>query len=157
MRAVIQRVRTAFVSVEGTVVGEIDRGLLVYVGVQTGDGEQDVTYAATKISGLRVFPDERGTMNLALADLEPNTGETVGILAVSQFTLHGDLRKGRRPSYNAAATPDVARALYESLVRSWRLAGIEVAIGVFGAHMDVTYTNDGPVTLLLDTRDRRLR
>lgn len=152
MRTVIQRVRGARVVVENETVGSLEHGLLVYVGVETGDTGRDVDFVATKVAGLRVFEDSDGKMNLSLADLEASEGATSGILAISQFTLHGNLRKGRRPSYNAAAAPALAEELYEALVRAWRAQGIRVATGVFGAHMDVTYTNDGPVTLLLDSR-----
>jgi D-tyrosyl-tRNA(Tyr) deacylase len=151
MRAVIQRVRDAAVVVDGASVGAIDRGLLVYVGVEAGDGAKDVAYMAPKIAGVRIFQDHAGKMNLALSDLPSAPGASVGILAVSQFTLHGDLRKGRRPSYNSAAQPELAESLYAALVDEWRSLGITVQTGVFGAHMDVTYTNDGPVTLLLDS------
>lgn len=152
MRTVIQRVRTASVVVDGAVVGAIDHGLLVYVGVEEGDGPADLELVARKVAGLRAFEDAEGRMNLALDQLERRADERVGILAVSQFTLHGDLRKGRRPSYNRAAEPDEACRLYDDLVDRWRGEGILVETGTFGAHMDVTYTNDGPVTLLLDTR-----
>lgn len=152
MRAVIQRVRAASVMVDAAIVGAIDRGLLVYVGVEEADERRDIEFVAKKIAGLRTFEDAEGKMNLALDQLEHRTGERVGILAVSQFTLHGDLRKGRRPSYNRAAPPAEANRLYEQIVELWRDDGILVETGVFGAHMDVTYTNDGPVTLLLDSR-----
>ncbi|MFW5789484.1 MAG: D-aminoacyl-tRNA deacylase [Spirochaetota bacterium] len=152
MRAVIQRVRAASVVVDGAITGAIDRGLLVYVGVEEGDGRDDLEFVARRIAGLRIFEDAEGKMNLALAQLERRADERIGILAVSQFTLHGDLRKGRRPSYNRAAAPREANRLYEAIVELWRHEGIVVETGVFGAHMDVTYTNDGPVTLLLDSR-----
>ncbi len=152
MRAVIQRVRDASVSAAGRVVGSIDRGLLVYVGVQDGDGERDVAYIGSKCAGARVFPDAEGRMNLALADLCGPQTERRGILAVSQFTLHGDMRRGRRPSYGAAAAPDAAESLYEALTGWWRAGGYLVETGVFGAHMEVAATNDGPVTLLVDSR-----
>lgn len=150
MRAVIQRVRDATVTVDGEQVGAIGRGLLVYIGVEEGDTDEDARYVAGKVSGLRVFPDGEGKMNLALGDLDADAG----ILAVSQFTLLGDLRKGRRPSYNRAARPELGERLYETVVHEWRIAGFAVATGRFGAHMDVGYTNDGPVTLLLDSRVR---
>ena len=152
MRVVIQRVRAASVVVDGEVTGAIDRGLLVYVGVEEGDGHSDLQFVAKKVAGVRVFEDAAGKMNLSLDQLERAADERIGILAVSQFTLHGDLRKGRRPSYNRAAPPDEANRLYGELVGLWRSEGILVETGVFGAHMDVTYTNDGPVTLLLDSR-----
>lgn len=152
MRAVVQRVREAAVVVDGEVTGSIDRGLLVYVGVEEGDGPEDLRFIAKKVAGVRTFEDADGKMNLALDQLERGADERIGILAVSQFTLHGDLRKGRRPSYNRAAAPAEANRLYEELVAAWRAEGVLVETGVFGAHMDVTYTNDGPVTLLLDSR-----
>lgn len=150
MKAVIQRVREARVEVGGRTIGSIARGLLVYVGVEQGDGSSDLDFVARKIPGLRIFEDSHGKMNLALSDLD--SGPT-GILAISQFTLHGDLRKGRRPSYNRAAPPDEARKLYLELVERWRSQGIVTETGEFGSHMDVAYVNDGPVTLILDSRD----
>ncbi len=152
MRAVIQRVRAASVRVEGRCVGSVDRGLLVYIGVEKGDDEADVAYVGSKCAGARVFPDAHGRMNLPLSDLSGPTDERRGILAVSQFTLHGDMRKGRRPSLAAAAEPRAAEGLYEALVRWWRNNGLLVETGVFGAHMDVAAINDGPVTLLVDSR-----
>jgi len=152
VRAVVQRVRLAEVVVEGRTVGAVDRGLLVYVGVEQGDTENDRTYVASKVAGIRIFPDAEGRMNRSLDQLEATDGEKIGILAVSQFTLHGDMRKGRRPSYNASAPPEQARGDYEALVEQWRRAGLLVETGVFGAHMDVHYTNDGPVTILIDSR-----
>ncbi|MFW6231489.1 MAG: D-aminoacyl-tRNA deacylase, partial [Spirochaetota bacterium] len=114
MRAVIQRVRAATVVVKGAITGAIDRGLLVYVGVEEGDGHGDLQFVAKKVAGVRIFEDAEGKMNLALDQLERTADERIGILAVSQFTLHGDLRKGRRPSYNRAAPPESARELYEA-------------------------------------------
>ena len=151
MRAVIQRVREASVRVNGRVTGAIDRGLVVYIGVERGDTPADVEWVAAKISGVRIFPDADGKMNIALADLDGPAGEVRGMLAISQFTLHGDMRKGRRPSYASAAQPDLARQLYEMLIATWRSQGHYVATGVFGSHMDVVTTNDGPVTLILDS------
>lgn len=151
MRAVVQRVRTAAVRVDGQVVGAIDRGLLVYVGMAQNDTDRDVAYLASKVAGARIFPDAAGRMNLALSDLANASSERRGILAISQFTLHGDMRKGRRPSYHAAAEPRAAEALYEALAAYWRREGYLVETGRFGAHMDVTATNDGPVTLLIDS------
>ena len=152
MRAVVERVRAASVEVDGRIVGAIDRGLLVYVGVEQHDTDRDVVYVASKVAGARIFPDADGRMNLALSDLAVPHDERCGILAISQFTLHGDTRKGRRPSYNAAAEPAVAETLYEALIACWRGEGYLVETGRFGAHMDVTATNDGPVTLLIDSR-----
>ncbi len=145
MRAVVQRVSSARVRVGGDVVGEIGRGFLVLVGVAASDGPADVQYIATKVRELRVFDDEQGKMNRSLA----NVGGTV--LVVSQFTLHGDCRKGRRPSFDAAAPPAVARALYEDVVRELRSGGVAVQTGSFQARMEVELVNDGPVTLLLDS------
>jgi len=146
MRAVVQRVSQAQVVVEGEVVGRIDRGFVVLLGVAQGDTADDVATMADKLVGLRVFDDAEGKMNLALADVGG------AMLVISQFTLLGDCRKGRRPSYVEAAPPDLAEALYELVVAEVRNRGIEVATGRFRTQMDVTLTNDGPVTLLIDTR-----
>ncbi len=150
MRAVVQRVRDASVSVNGTVTGSIDFGLLVYLGVQKDDSAEDLAYIVRKVPGLRILPDQAGAMNISLEDVEG-----AGLLVVSQFTLLGDVRKGRRPSFNLAAPPDVAGAMYKRAVHMWRDQGIEVQTGVFRAHMDVVYVNDGPVTILVDSRDVR--
>jgi D-tyrosyl-tRNA(Tyr) deacylase len=146
MRAVVQRVRRASVTVDGCVTGAIDHGLLVLLGVANDDGPSDVEYMAAKIRDLRVFSDEHGRMNRSVVE----TGGAV--LVVSQFTLQGDCRKGRRPSFDGAAPPALAKALYEAVVRTLGDAGLTVATGVFQAHMDVELLNDGPVTLLLDSR-----
>jgi D-tyrosyl-tRNA(Tyr) deacylase len=146
MRAVVQRVRRASVTVDGCVTGAIDHGLLVLLGVASDDGPSDVEYLAAKIRDLRVFSDEHGRMNRSVVE----TGGAV--LVVSQFTLQGDCRKGRRPSFDGAAPPALAKALYEAVVRTLGDAGLTVATGVFQAHMDVELLNDGPVTLLLDSR-----
>jgi D-tyrosyl-tRNA(Tyr) deacylase len=148
MRAVIQRVSRARVTVEGEVTGAIGRGLLVLLGVEDGDTLDDVRMMADKIVGLRIFPDAEGKMNLGLADV---TGE---LLVVSQFTLLGDCRKGKRPSFIAAARPEVAIPLYEAFVAAVVGRGIRVATGRFQTHMEVELVNDGPVTLLLDSRKR---
>lgn len=145
MRAVVQRVRQASVTVDGTVTGAIGHGLLVLLGVDVNDSEQDADYMADKIIGLRIFNDSDGKFNLSLEDVGG------AILLVSQFTLHGDCRKGRRPSFIAAARPEQAIPLYERVGELLREKGVEVATGVFGAHMDVELLNDGPVTLLLDS------
>ncbi len=146
MRAVVQRVRRASVTVDAAVVGEITHGLLVLVGVANDDGAADVRYIATKVHDMRVFEDNDGRMNRSVV-------ETKGaVLVVSQFTLQGDCRKGRRPSFDGAAPPQLAKALYEDLVRLLRETGLNVATGVFQADMDVELVNDGPVTLLLDSR-----
>jgi len=146
MRAVVQRVSRARVTVDGAEVGAIGPGLLVYLGVANDDGPADVQYIATKVRELRVFEDEAGKMNLALGDAGGD------VLVVSQFTLYGDCRKGRRPSFDAAAPPAVARALYEAVVRALGDAGVRVATGSFQADMQVDAVNDGPVTVLLDSR-----
>lgn len=145
MRALVQRVLKACVEVDRKVVGEIGPGLLVLLGVATPDTEADADFLAAKIPGLRIFSDSAGKMNLSLLD----TGGAM--LAVSQFTLFGDCRKGRRPSFDAAAPPDQARALYERFVASSRQAGLRVETGVFQAHMLVSLENDGPVTLLVES------
>ena len=148
MRAVIQRVESASVSVEGEIRGQIGAGFLVLIGVEEGDGDADFRYIAEKVPNLRVFEDEQGKMNRSLLDVG---GE---LLAVSQFTLLGDARGGRRPSFITAARPETADPMYERLVADWRARGIRVETGVFGAHMKVSLVNDGPVTILLDSRRR---
>jgi D-tyrosyl-tRNA(Tyr) deacylase len=149
MRAVVQRVTSASVLVAGDTVGTIDRGLLVYVGVAHTDNGLDVDYLAHKIVNLRIFDDPEGVMNLSLLDVAREG--SASLLAVSQFTLFGDVRKGRRPSYNHAAPPDVGRARFEELVSAIREAKVHVETGAFGEHMLVNYTNDGPVTILVDS------
>ncbi len=146
MRAVVQRVASASVVVDGEVVGQIERGLLVLLGVGTDDADVDAVALAEKITGLRVFEDEAGKMNLALSDVGGQ------MLVVSQFTLFGDCRKGRRPSFVEAARPEKAELLYEAFVAEIRGQGIHVETGRFQTHMDVSLVNDGPVTLLLDSR-----
>lgn len=148
MRAVIQRVERASVSVEGEIRGQIGAGFLVLIGVEEGDGDAAFKYIAEKVPNLRVFEDEQGKMNRSLLDVG---GE---LLAVSQFTLLGDARGGRRPSFITAARPETADPMYERLVADWRARGIRVETGVFGAHMKVSLVNDGPVTILLDSRRR---
>ena len=145
MRAVIQRVTTACVEVDGKVVGEISEGLLVLLGVGNEDIEQDADYLAEKVANLRIFRDDEDKMNRSLLD----TGGAV--LSVSQFTLYGDVRKGRRPSYADAAQPEVANALYQRFNSKLRELGVKVEEGIFQAMMKVTLTNDGPVTILLDS------
>lgn len=146
MRAVVQRVSRAKVTVEGEITGEISRGFVVLLGVADGDNQDDVIYMASKVVGLRVFEDADGKMNLGLADIGGS------MLVVSQFTLLGDTRKGRRPSFIAAARPEAADALYRSFVAEVQGQGITVATGRFQTHMDVELLNDGPVTLLIDSR-----
>lgn len=145
MRAVVQRVKEASVTVEDEVVGAISHGLLVLLGVGREDDGQDARYLAEKIGKLRIFPDQAGKMNLAV-------GEVGGdVLAVSQFTLYGDCRKGRRPSFSSAAAPDVAEELYLEFVAELRNQGLKVETGVFQADMDVQLVNDGPVTLIVSS------
>ena len=146
MRAVVQRVKEARVAVQGVTVGEIAQGFLVFLGVGHGDSEEDVAYLANKIAHLRVFPDEQGLINISLAEIQGS------VLVVSQFTLWGDCHKGRRPSFARAAPPDQAEALYQSFVGTLRGKGLPVATGKFQEMMDVHLINDGPVTLILDSR-----
>ncbi len=145
MRVVIQRVTSARVRVGGQTVAEIGRGLLVLAGVGRDDGPKDVDYIAGKIRDLRIFEDEQEKMNRSVIEIGGS------VLVVSQFTLHGDVRKGRRPSFDKAAPPDLARQLYEDLVRAIGDQGLPVQAGVFQAHMTVDLVNDGPVTILLDS------
>ncbi len=144
MRVLIQRVSRASVRVDGDVVGSVGRGFLVLVGVTHGDTAEAAQKLAGKTARLRVFSDDAGLMNLALPDVGG------GVLAVSQFTLYADARKGNRPSFVAAAAPDVGEALYEVYVAALRAEGVPVETGVFGAHMHVELVNDGPVTVLLE-------
>ena len=146
MRAVVQRVLSAGVSVDGRSLGRIGAGLLVFVGVARNDGPEDVQYIAAKVRELRIFPDGDGRMNRSIVD----TGGEV--LLVSQFTLVGDCRKGRRPAFDEAAPPALAEALYDDVVRQLRASGLTVGTGQFQAHMTVELLNDGPVTMLLDSR-----
>jgi D-tyrosyl-tRNA(Tyr) deacylase len=148
MRAVVQRVTFARVRVDERTVGEIGRGLLVFAGVEKGDGPSDIDYIASKVHDLRIFNDAEGKMNLSVAEADG------AVLVVSQFTLCGDCRKGRRPSFDAAESPAVARPLYEGLVAALRALKLNVATGEFQAHMQVELANDGPVTILLDSRRR---
>ena len=146
MRAVVQRVSEASVTVDGAITGQIGRGFLVLLGIAGDDTEQDVVWIAEKIAGLRVFEDSEGRMNLGLAEVAG------AVLLVSQFTLYGDCRKGRRPSFVAAARPEVAIPLYQGVIAELRGHGLPVETGKFQAHMDVRLLNDGPVTLLLESR-----
>ena len=145
MRAVVQRVSRASVAVEGKITGQIGRGFLVLLGVAKSDTAADADHLAEKISGLRIFEDSGGKMNLALADVNG------AVLAVSQFTLHGDVRRGKRPSFDSAAPPDQARKLYEYFVERLRALGLRCETGVFQAMMQIELVNDGPVTILLDS------
>lgn len=146
MRAVVQRVSEARVTVAGQTVGEISEGLLVLLAVARDDAGEDADYLAEKITNLRIFNDEQGKMNRSLAEANG------AMLVVSQFTLYGDARRGRRPSYIEAAEPEKATALYEYFVERVRRLGIKTETGVFQAMMQVSLTNDGPVTILLDSR-----
>jgi D-aminoacyl-tRNA deacylase len=146
MRAVVQRVRAASVTAAGEVVGRIGSGLLLFLGVARDDGPGDVAYVAGKTRDLRIFPDDAGRLNRSVVE------HGGAVLVVSQFTLVGDCRTGRRPSFDLAAPGPLARALYEDVVRTLREGGLHVETGVFQADMDVELTNDGPVTLLLDSR-----
>ena len=146
MRAVIQRVKSAQVSVDGRVSGKIGKGLLVLLGVGRGDGESDLSFLTSKIPELRIFEDTSGKFNLSLKEID---GE---MLVVSQFTLYGDCRKGRRPSFTEAEEPTGAKHLYEQFVSKLRGQGLSVQTGEFQAKMEVQLVNDGPVTLLLDSR-----
>lgn len=149
MRTVVQRVSSASVTVDGQVVGEIGRGLLVLLGVEPADGSEDIEWLATKLVQLRIFDDEAGVMNRAVTDIGG------GILLVSQFTLHASTRKGTRPSWHRAAKPDTAVPLYEAFHhRLQELMGKAVPTGVFGAEMQVALVNDGPVTLIVDSKLR---
>jgi len=150
LRAVVQRVKKASVKIQNTsdgdyINGEIDKGLLIFLGITHEDNDKDLDYIADKISGLRIFEDEQGKMNLSIDDIK---GE---ILLISQFTLYGDCRKGRRPGFTDAARPEIAIPLYEKMIETLKLKGIKVEVGIFGADMLVDIQNDGPVTILLDS------
>lgn len=149
MRTVVQRVTSASVVVDGATVASIDRGLLALVGIAADDADHDRRWTAEKLATLRVFEDAQGKMNLALADV---AGQ---LLLVPNFTVAGSAAKGRRPSFDAAMRPDQARAMFDALLADARAAGAAVQAGVFGADMAVSLTNDGPVTLVLDSRDPR--
>ena len=147
MRSVLQRVSSASVEIDGGVHGCIERGIVALIGVEEGDTEADARYIAEKIAMTRLFNDDDGKMNLSVSDVGGS------ILAISQFTLHGDCRRGRRPSFVMAARPETAIPLYEYVVRYLRsVSGLRVVTGIFGASMRVSLTNEGPVTLLLDSK-----
>ena len=148
MRAVVQRVTRARVTVDSRVAGEIQTGLLILLGVGREDNAESVFYLAEKIANLRIFPDDAGKMNRSLVE----SGGSA--LVISQFTLYGDTRGGRRPSYIQAASPEIASHLYEEFVRCLRSFGIAVETGIFQAHMEVELVNDGPVTILLDSEKK---
>ena len=148
MKVVIQRVASASVTVAGEVVGSIDHGMLVLLGVADGDQEEDLQYLLEKTTGLRIFEDDAGKMNLSVGDVGG------AMLIVSQFTLLGDMRKGKRPSFNGAASPEIANRFYEQFAALVRQCEIPVAMGSFGASMQVSLVNDGPVTIVIDSRNR---
>lgn len=146
MRAVVQRVDSAAVEVEGAMVGSVGKGLLVLLGVEKEDTDRDLEYLLDKVAGLRIFEDEQEKMNLSVADVGG------GLLVVSQFTLYGDCRKGKRPSFDKAAGAEMANAYYEKFVAGARSKGLSVGAGKFQAHMLVSLVNNGPVTILLDSK-----
>lgn len=148
LKVVVQRAKDAKVYVNKEIVGEIDYGLMILVGITHDDGEEDIQYLADKIVHLRIFEDLEGKMNLSLLDVEGS------ILSISQFTLYADTRKGRRPSYVNAAKPETANSLYERLNEAIRQKGVKVETGVFGEMMDVEFTNTGPVTIILESEAR---
>lgn len=145
MRAVIQRVKHATVDVNGIRTGSISKGIVTFLGIHRHDGAKEIGWMAEKIINLRIFPDPDGKMNISLADINAE------MLIVSQFTLYGDCRKGRRPGYSEAAPPEIAEPIYNRFIDEIRNKGIKAATGTFQAMMDVTLVNDGPVTLLLDS------
>ncbi|MBQ0107936.1 MAG: D-tyrosyl-tRNA(Tyr) deacylase [Phascolarctobacterium sp.] len=146
MRVVVQRVDRASVTVDNKVVGQVDKGLMVLFGVAPDDTDKDLNYIVDKVAGLRIFEDDQDKMNLSVQDVGGS------ILAVSQFTLYGDCRKGKRPSFDGAAKPELANSYYEKFVAALRDKGIKVETGVFRAHMLVELVNNGPVTMLLDSK-----
>jgi len=146
MRAVVQRVTRASVAVDGKTVGQIECGLLIFLGVEVGDEKADLDYLVGKITGLRIFEDVDGKMNLSLLDIQGS------LLVISQFTLLGDVKKGKRPSFVRAAKPELARRLYQEFIEACRGINVPVQTGIFQAEMAVELVNDGPVTILLDSR-----
>ena len=145
MRAVVQRVKNAHVSSEGNPCGEIEQGLVVFLGVTHSDTEKDAAYLAEKIVNLRIFEDKEGKLNLSVKDISGK------IMSISQFTLYGDCRKGRRPGFTEAARPETANELYEKFNAELKNQGVEIATGVFQTEMQVALVNDGPITMLLDS------
>ena len=148
MKAVIQRVSSASVSVDNTQISSINNGFLILLGVQQGDDEKDLEYLVNKTAGMRIFKDDKQHMNLSIKDVK---GEA---LVVSQFTLCADTHKGRRPSFIHAAPPEIAEQMYQQFCEQLKVAGVPVQTGKFGAMMDVSLINDGPVTIILDSRDK---
>jgi len=149
MRAIIQRVSSASCSIEGKISGEIGQGFMILLGIEESDSDEDLTWLAQKISNMRVFSDENGLMNKALADVQGN------ILLVSQFTLFASTKKGNRPGFTRSAKPDIAIPMYEKMVRDLgQLTGKRIQTGVFGADMQISLVNDGPVTIIMDTKSR---
>jgi len=149
MRAVLQRVSQASCTVDGQVTGAIDNGFLVLLGIENADTDEDVQWLAQKIAGMRVFGDEQGLMNKALADVDG------GILLISQFTLFAQTKKGNRPSFIKAARPDKAIPMYEQMIKTLEtITGKKIATGIFGADMKISLLNDGPVTIVMDTKDK---
>lgn len=147
MIAVIQRVSSSSVTVEGKVVGEIGQGLNILLGVKKGDKQEDISKVVNKIVNLRIFADGDGKMNLSLLDVK---GEA---LIISQFTLAGNVKKGRRPSFDSSEKPDIAKAMYEQFIKEFESLGVHTQTGEFGAHMDVDIHNDGPVTFIIDSNE----
>lgn len=148
MRAVIQRAKKASVRVENETVGEISHGLVIFIGVEDNDGKEDISYLVRKISNLRIFEDDEAKMNLSVKDVEGD------ILSISQFTLHADTKKGNRPSFVGAADPEYADKVYNQFNESLSDEGIRVETGRFGKHMEIDFINDGPVTILIDSKNR---
>ena len=146
MRAVVQRVSRASVTVDGTITGSIGRGLLVFLGVGKEDTQKDIDFITDKVVNLRIFEYDKGKMNISIRDIDG------GILLISQFTLYGNCRKGRRPDFTAAGPPEMAKQLYERTIDAIKDKGVPVETGVFAAHMDIDSVNDGPVTLMLESQ-----
>ena len=149
MRAVIQRVTKASVTIEGKINGQIENGLLVLMGIGDGDTDEDIEWLSSKIVNLRIFNDEKGVMNISVKDIAGN------ILLISQFTLHASIKKGNRPSYIKASKPDIAIPIYQKMIEQLSIdLGKEIQTGIFGADMKVELLNDGPVTIVIDTRNK---